>query len=279
MYSQLYDTRVVAGKKVYVVDKHHFALQAWAEENFRNQHVPFLLSIDHHTDSHCPFQHKIGSQFLGVPKDFRARSLALLATVDPRDKGSLFKAIAELRFDEQIATALHFGIFEAAFVISFDGRQTPSLDDHVEAWEGQDCLWNKRYIPKGIYVTEMRCHPSCQRMPHNDDCTRDFHASVIEDKQLVLQLDQINKFGQKKVGFQKVLDTKFVLDIDLDFFHSRKAIQPDSPGIFHQLISHAKYLTVAREAGCVADLADEGEDLDSEWLLKCLIEHIEAAQS
>lgn len=67
---------------------------------------------------------------------------------------------------------------------------------------------------------------------------------------------------------------QYVLDVDLDYFHTRKAIAPDDPLIFLWLVRNAVAVTIATEPGCIK-CRREGETLDSEYLLfhlKTLIE-------
>ena len=70
----------------------------------------------------------------------------------------------------------------------------------------------------------------------------------------------------------------YILDIDLDAFHSRKAITPDDPSTLHRLIRNAVAITIATEPECVDELwHDEADRMDSNDLLAELIRHIEAA--
>lgn len=69
-----------------------------------------------------------------------------------------------------------------------------------------------------------------------------------------------------------------ILDIDLDVFHSRKAITPDDPSTLHRLVRNAVAITIATEPECVEELwHDEDDRMDSDGLLIELMRHIDAA--
>ena len=52
---RFFDWHRVAGKAVYVVDDHHKALAAWALTRRKLAAAPYLLTIDHHTDTDDAF--------------------------------------------------------------------------------------------------------------------------------------------------------------------------------------------------------------------------------
>ena len=81
----------------------------------------------------------------------------------------------------------------------------------------------------------------------------------------------------RSVGIDHLEAQPYILDIDLDVFHSRQAIEPADRTTFYRLIRNAVAITVATEAECVEDLKFDGETIDAEFLLARLMEHIKAA--
>ena len=71
----------------------------------------------------------------------------------------------------------------------------------------------------------------------------------------------------------------YILDIDLDYFHTLKSIQPDNCDTIYSLIRNAKIITIAKEPICVDNLKYGNEQINSELLLDALLNHIEQALS
>ena len=70
----------------------------------------------------------------------------------------------------------------------------------------------------------------------------------------------------------------YILDIDLDAFHTRRAINPDDPSTFYRLIKNAVAITIATEAECVAEeWLDDPDPMTADELLKRLLCHIDNA--
>jgi hypothetical protein len=69
----------------------------------------------------------------------------------------------------------------------------------------------------------------------------------------------------------------YVLDIDLDFFHSEKAIEPDVLATFYRLVHNAVAVTIATEPGYVLDCRNEGSEVTGASLLERTKQRIEAA--
>ena len=81
------------------------------------------------------------------------------------------------------------------------------------------------------------------------------------------------------VGIDHLESQPYILDIDLDAFHSRQAIEPADRTTFYRLIRNAVAITVATEAECVDELKFDGEEIDTDFLQARLVEHIKAAQT
>ncbi|MCM1430722.1 MAG: hypothetical protein NC124_19915 [Clostridium sp.] len=53
----------------------------------------------------------------------------------------------------------------------------------------------------------------------------------------------------------------YILDIDLDYFHTMKSIDPSTKKIFSQLVKSAKAITIAKEPVCV-EIVEKRENSD-----------------
>ena len=77
------------------------------------------------------------------------------------------------------------------------------------------------------------------------------------------------------LGLANVEAEPYILDIDLDAFHSRRATNPEDGATFHRLIRNAQAITVATESECVEELwLYENDAMDSTELLAELVRHI-----
>jgi len=79
------------------------------------------------------------------------------------------------------------------------------------------------------------------------------------------------------VGIDHLESKPYILDIDLDAFHSRQAIEPADRTVLYCLIRNALAITIATEAECVEELKFDGEAIDADFLLARMMEHIQAA--
>ena len=128
-----------------------------------------------------------------------------------------------------------------------------------------------------IYVIPAPCYIGCVTRPHNDDCVTRHALEIVEARYLE---DQLARGAEISRYFElpNLEAAPYILDIDLDAFHSRKSITPDDPSTFHRLIKNAVAITIATEPECVEELwHDEDDRMDSDELLAELMRHIEAA--
>ena len=70
--------------------------------------------------------------------------------------------------------------------------------------------------------------------------------------------------------------SKYILDIDLDYFHVPEAAEPMEDTIIRKLIRNASIITIAKESVCV-EMCSEGR-CKSEDLLQKVIRLIEKAE-
>lgn len=129
-----------------------------------------------------------------------------------------------------------------------------------------------------IFVISHDCAIGCNRMPHNDDCVVEHGNMIIES---IYLNDQLARGAEMSwcVGIDHLESHPYILDIDLDAFHNRQAIDPADRTTLYRLIRNAAAITVATEAEWVIELKFDGEEIDADFLLVRLVEHIKAAQT
>lgn len=128
-----------------------------------------------------------------------------------------------------------------------------------------------------IYVIPAPCYIGCATRPHNDDCVTRHALEIIEARYLEDQLTRGSEIS-RCFGLSNLEAGPYILDIDLDAFHSRKAITPDDPSTLHRLIRNATAISIATEPECVKELWQDVDDrMDSDELLAEMLRHIDAA--
>jgi hypothetical protein len=131
--------------------------------------------------------------------------------------------------------------------------------------------------PNRIYALPFDCFIGCQAMPHNDACLVKQADEIIEARYLDDQLQRGSEISCC-IGLPHLEAAPYILDIDLDAFHTRKAINPGDPATFHRLIKNAAAITIATEAECVdEEWLDDDDPMDAQELLAELLVHIDKA--
>lgn len=287
--STLFKHQDVCGKDVYIVDDHHYALAPWALIRRRLGRAPNLITIDHHTDVHEAFLGHAHLETYENGGDAWALARDLVNRIDWQDDQSLLWAVEYLRHDEHVDAATLSGILNYAFCIQLsDHGGNPSIEqqeydaDRQARWPQPPKLppphrpMTYEDPPNHIFVISHDCAIGCSRMPHNDDCVVEHGNMVIESIYLDDQLARGAEMS-RCVGIDHLESQPYILDIDLDAFHSRQAIEPADRTTFYRLIRNAVAITVATEAECVDELKFDGEAIDADFLLARLVEHIKAA--
>lgn len=279
----------ICGRDVYVVDDHHQALAPWALIRRRLIRAPNLITIDHHTDVYEAFLGHAHLETYESGGDAWALARELVRHIDWQDDQSLLWSIDRLRHDEHIDSATMAGILNYAFSIQLsDSGGNPSIEQQAYAAD-RKARWPKPpALPpprrpmtyedpeNHIFVVSHDCAIGCTRTPHNDACVVEHGDMIIETAYLDDQLARAAEMSQC-VGIPHPEAQPYILDIDLDAFHSRKAISPIDTTTFYRLIRNAVAITVATEAECVDELKFEGESIDADFLLAKLLDHIRLA--
>lgn len=294
--SNLYKTIVIGGKDVHIVEAHHFALFPWAAIRRGRDSAPTLISLDHHTDTMEAFR---GHRCAESNGDFDAAEgmLAnLVAAINWESDETLIVTVERLCHDEHIHAAILSKIISSAFSINLC-NQTYSIeeekyhDEVTQQFERElqgEYIGSKlerpsppyRYIcPKDrMFEISSICAIGCEKMPHDDDCEVKRANQALESIYLNHELGTANAMANA-IEMDSVEATPYILDIDLDYFHSEKAISPDDPEVFYRLIRNAIAITIALEPECVEELRHDDSDVTADSLLARLTEHIKSAMT
>ena len=251
----------IAGKDVYIVQSHHHVLESWADLRRSLNAAPVLLTLDHHTDTYEPFYRHLYNATSGLTGDAKASAVdgmlrGMIANLRYDDEASVKDAMGKLQNDEHIQTATKAGIVSRAFVVN---------------------LSNSTCSECGVlYEAGSICAIGCVKTSHGDACTPMHWAQVLESVYLDHELNALNTMAAQD-GVPAVEAEPYVLDIDLDYFHSEKAIDPADPATFYRLVRNAVAVTVATEPEYVEELRDKSSNVTGETLLERMKQHIAAA--
>jgi hypothetical protein len=253
----------IAGKDVYIVESHHHVLQSWADLRRSLTAAPVLLTLDHHTDTYEPFYRHLYDATSGLTGDAKVAAMdamlpGMIANLRYDDEASVKDAIGKLHNDEHVHTAIQAGIVSRAFVVN---------------------LSHSTCSERGIlYEAGSICAIGCVKPSHDDACTPVHAAQVLESVYLDHELNALNTVAAQD-GVPAVEAEPYVLDIDLDYFHSEKAIDPRDPATFYRLVRNAVAVTIATEPEYVEDLRDKDSKVTGETLLERMKQHIAAAMA
>jgi hypothetical protein len=284
-------TENISGKSVFTFDSHHEALLPWAQCARDLGITPRLLTLDFHSDTRPAF---IGHSAVDIAadaddEDWESRAAVEVAKINFRDDDTVREAILKLRYDEHISAAVQSGIIDIAFAIVGGSITNEFQSNEQRAAEAE---WRERWqehpwapIPKAAApYTYSIPDERIIELPHQKVRAKDQPPSkvyanmALETTFLRGRLDLIETIT-KSVGVPGLFEAPFILDIDLDYFNTRKAIQPADHLVFHELIRRAEIITIAREPSCVNTCQLRGEGLTSDWLEIELKRHIREALS
>jgi hypothetical protein len=291
----MHKLQVINTKEIYIIESHHHALLPWAYVRRRLHESPLLITLDYHTDNNPAFYKFRQGDSIGFPDDFEEQLNPLISAIDYLDDATIEKAISNLDFDEHIHTAISAGILKYAFAINL-WDQTESVEEKSYSQQIRQNHSNRLIglqpiplslparpftyaIPEdGIFTICTTCLPSCPKHSHDQECSdlRDNH--VLESFYLEHELGVAREMSQA-VGISNIEELPYILDIDLDYFHSERAVEPDDYDTFYRLIRNSEAITVALEPECVEELKHGESAIDSNYLLNKVLEHILLATS
>lgn len=275
-----------------IVKKHHHAFRHWAHHRRSVESAPILVTLDHHTDTLMAYYRSFFNGINNV-KQRHDEAIAYARSVNFRDDNSIDAAIKRLEYDQHIDAAIKADILSKAFVINYseklDKPTSIEIDDYYKLYpiylQKMQPLPPKPLRPyhypessNSMYVIGCESSIGCGRTTHDEECEKIHYDVAIESELLAEKLAIINEIVPGMVIDTRITQS-YILDIDLDYFHTRKSINPDNTMIFYQLIRNADLITVALEQGCVEYNSYEEEDVTSEWLLERLDMHIQNAIS
>ena len=282
---QPYLTKNFAGKNVYIVEKHHYALLPWSFVRQSHDSPLRLISLDHHTDTRPAFwAYSFSSLNTNLSRAKSPEGIAfrksLIENIDFNIQSSICDAISYLRHDEHIHTAIESNIISHAFIIQlmdFQGTQPVArvIENKGQITKYDNYVGPEVYeIPEDkMFIVPNTCLPTCKKDFHDDHCGLSVYDNVIADEYLEFQLE-VAQAMSLSCNLDDLLSKPYILDIDLDYFHTRKSINPDKKSKFESLVRGASAITIALEEVCVEDLQINGEELTSKYLLNCLLGYI-----
>lgn len=294
----MFEHKIINNKDIYIVENHHHVLEPWANYRKETNETPILITLDHHTDCHpaflfyCYYQYQ--REEIDKEEMYRNQEAQL---IDFNDVCTVRDAIEKLKHDEHIDAGIKSGIIKTAFIISYQAtfdkpmsykeekrvKEARSYEAIIASLQGKAFeVVSKEGYPEsenGMYIIGANCwigdednHPT----PHDNSCIKPHYDQATESIYLEDKLSTINKMNPGLVKNNQ-LTVEYILDIDLDYFHTLQSIQPEKYDIFYNLIRNAKIITIATEPDCVDMLKYEGEQINSSLLLDALLAHIERA--
>ena len=131
----------------------------------------------------------------------------------------------------------------------------------------------------GLYVVPFKCAMGCSKRVYDDECAVHHAVEIIETRYLDDQLVRLRQITQR-LGLPDIEALPYILDIDLDAFHSMKAADPDDASTFRRLIRGVTAITIATEAQWVEEVwEDDDNEPAADRLLGMVLGHIEAAMA
>ena len=292
------DRREIKGKKIYILEKHNQAALPWAEIAQGCGKLVQLLTLDYHTDTRPAFTKYAGAIYngkIGNP-DYddlidEARN-GHIEKVEKNNSVSVKEAVCNLKDDEQIDFAIRVGILSHAYVIAREKLKDEIMSNEYIEYS-KECEKPEHALNSFTHKLK-KPEDKTYSLPSNKIIVLDDNSFelvnylsgdarekaskdiAIESKFLAGRIDKIKTIC-KTADIESIDNGPYILDIDLDYFNTRKSIEPDDPEEFYKLIREAEAITIAKESSCVESLQHDDENLTSDYLLEKLLEHIKKA--
>jgi hypothetical protein len=283
------------GKDVFVFEEHHYALIPWAALRRRLRVKPRLITFDYHTDTRPAF---VGFATQQDPSKWKQIAKAAVAAIDVSVDATVKRAVSRLRYDEHIDAAVRAGVLDIAFVVAaaanrhIISNEQKALDNSSERFAEISVNGEKRRIR--LPGRPLAKPPFTYKIPNNrmvvlprasvpedeassiEGLDRAYRNAALESFFIADRIELINSIcstAGKKLLFQR----PYILDVDLDYFNTKKAIAPNDAAAFHDLIRGASIITIALESSCVEDRQLPNERLTSAFLKDQLVRLLEIA--
>jgi hypothetical protein len=140
--------------------------------------------------------------------------------IDSSQPQSIEAALDGLYHDEHIDVAIRCGIFNSAYVIQHSHYHL------LPEWIEHDMV---------VCPTEIDLHAASDQEKFN------YYDLALEDEFLDRQLKQLAPDFSLR-------EHNYILDIDLDYFKTRKALMPASNTVIKQLVDESIGVTIAKES-------------------------------
>ncbi len=280
--------RTIGGKPVVCFDSHHYALLPWQEWRQKLGQPLHLLTIDYHTDTHLAFlryAHNVrGGNPAATKPHAKQDRAARLAKLSWDDDASVEAAVRDLHHDEHIDAAIQCGIVETVFVLGHERNDALESLEMEAWWERNPNILaqpgDPRPEPPFTYaIPSNRVVLLADDKPHQGEkALHKWRSEIIDTDYLRARLANaadVCRSAKEADPFS----APFILDIDLDAFNTRQAIEPKDPSAFYDLIRRAHGITIALEPDCVKNCQRKGQKLTAAWLEERLLAHIEKALS
>lgn len=278
------EEKLINNKKIYIFESHHHALLPWAKLRQTLNEAPILLSLDHHTDTHHPF---LDYCFDKIKDEYnKKQAKKYVDSIDYKKIQTVKDAIEKLRNDEHIKTALKSDILSKALIISYDNlSDNPLSKEEKERIDNFQAIWIEQMMgvksSKYNYSRPFNYPDSDIYIPAIDEKNRKLeliYDSAIESDFLREKFEIFNEMVPKIVNKNYEINKKYILDIDLDYFHTIKSINPDDKNFFYDLIRNSEIITIAKEQVCV-DIVKIDDNVNSNYLYDEILQHIKEALS
>lgn len=272
--------KTIKNYSLYIAESHHHMLLPWAKVKRENKSEELLLiSFDHHTDTIEPF--------LRYCQNDEDKMRQLVERIKYDDDTSVEKAIEKLRNDEHIKAAIQSGILYKALIISHSN----AFDDIPESIEEEERMKKVKNMDKEYFEAIISGNygitPRKKRHYREADIYMppflpegmfeyggEYDDVVLEDCFLKEKMVTLSRMCPNIFDKKGLIKYKYILDIDLDYFHTMKSINPKSNDIFSSLVKGATAITIAKESACVKYVRTD-ERVTSEVLLKRLLAILE----
>ncbi len=280
--------KVINSKKVFISEKHHYNLIPWANIRKNKSHGLNILCLDHHIDNRPAFLHYAFNQ---VTNEYdKTKADKLLVQMSYNNVSSIEDNIINMKNDEHIDIGIKLDIISKIFIICFMdcSFDSPRAYEIAKYQKDVQYAFNNHLPPPQLpvrpytypesnaYTLENICYVGCKRQPHDDDCQIIHFNQAINSILLNQKLDIINEMTPNIVSKQKFIQN-FILDIDLDYFHTKKSIFPNNIDTFYGLIHDAESITIAKESEFIEQWSNEYEydkELTVDFLLESILKHI-----
>ena len=275
--------KIIKNKRIFVFENHNEAIIPWDIISKESGNIPSLLTFDYHTDTHLALLRDTHKKLNGAEYTLIKKEVENILS-KPFD---IFEILKKLKNDEQIDFAIRTNIISHAYIISYQAHMNIIRSEEYTEWFKEKTSIEARVngfnIPKPEDIN--------YRLPENKifELDNDIFSDLeiydekqksdfaIEHLNLVYKMNTIKRINKSLFTESYNFRENFILDIDLDYFNTYKAINPEHTNIFYSLIRDAKAITIAKESWFVNNLKLENENISVDYLLERLLEHIEKA--